>query len=182
MRIRRIERRPDTDRPTYLKGCGTSRVDSDVVLNDLVASALLTGRVIVRSDGTPKRPLVSVDDMARAVRVSLTEGRAPQVFNVFNVGRQEWNFTVREIAENVARVVGLDSISISEDAVSDIRSYVVDFSAFDGLGAWHGHETFDECIGRLVSQYQRVGLPFFQRMITACGDYRSCGTLGAKIF
>ena len=103
------------------------RLRCDVVLNDLVGWAHATGRVLVRSDGTPWRPLVHVADIAAACLVALTAPRAVVHGEAFNVGRTDENFRVREIAEIVREAVPGARVEYAAGAGPDQRSYRVSF-------------------------------------------------------
>ena len=81
------------------------RLRADIVLNNLVGHALLSGEVLVLSDGTPWRPLVHAADIARAFAAALTAPREAVHDRAFNVGSEINNVTVAEIAEQVAEAV-----------------------------------------------------------------------------
>ncbi len=100
----------------------------DVVLNNLVAWAYTTGRVHIKSDGTPWRPLVHVEDMARAFLAVLQAPRELVHKQAFNVARPEENYRIRELAEIVAKTVPGSRIEYAEDAGPDKRCYRVDSS------------------------------------------------------
>ncbi len=103
------------------------RLRCDVVLNDLVAWAHATGRVLVRSDGTPWRPLVHVEDIARASLAALTAPRDAVHAQAVNVGRTDENFRVREIAGIVRDTVPGSRVEYAAGAGPDQRSYRVSF-------------------------------------------------------
>ncbi|GAC69186.1 NAD-dependent epimerase/dehydratase family protein [Gordonia soli] len=118
--------------PTFLRNATafgfSPRLRADIVVNNLVGSAVLTGEVLVLSDGTPWRPLVHAEDIANAFLAVL---EAPQevVHNAaFNVGSEENNVTVAEIADIVADVVPSATVRITGEFGGDPRSYRVDFS------------------------------------------------------
>lgn len=103
------------------------RLRLDVVLNNLAAWAVTTGAIQLLSDGSSWRPLVHVYDLARVTELLL---RAPDDLvrgEVFNVGSNEQNYLVRELADVLADVTGAD-VQFAQDAESDPRSYRVDFS------------------------------------------------------
>jgi nucleoside-diphosphate-sugar epimerase len=104
------------------------RIRTDIVLNNLVATALLTNEVLVLSDGTPCRPLVHVQDMAGAFLAALEADREAVHARAFNVGSAAENYTVREIAETVAATVAGSRLAITGQTGPDPRSYRVDFS------------------------------------------------------
>ena len=78
------------------------RLRFDIVLNNLVAWAFTTGKIHLKSDGTPWRPIVHIEDISRAFIAAL-EAPADQVFNeAFNVGQTAHNYRIRDLAEIVA--------------------------------------------------------------------------------
>lgn len=114
--------------------CGFSpRLRLDLVLNDLVASALTTGKIEVLSDGTPWRPLIDVRDMARAIEWAVQRVAGQRPFLAINVGRNECNYQIRDLADAVARVIPGTTVSINTDAPPDKRSYQVDFGLYKEL-------------------------------------------------
>ncbi|MCK7627022.1 SDR family oxidoreductase [Streptomyces sp. RS10V-4] len=120
--------------PVYLRNATafghSPRLRADIVLNNLVGHALLTGEVRVLSDGTPWRPLVHAADIARAFTAALTAPRAAVHDRAFNIGSEANNVTVAEIAEQVAEAVPGAKVNITGENGADPRSYRVDFSRF----------------------------------------------------
>ncbi|MFI6938008.1 NAD-dependent epimerase/dehydratase family protein [Streptomyces sp. NPDC050418] len=106
------------------------RLRADIVLNNLVGHALLSGEVLVLSDGTPWRPLVHAADIARAFTAALDAPREAVHARAFNIGSETNNVTVAEIAEQVAEAVTGAKVVITGETGADPRSYRVDFSAF----------------------------------------------------
>ena len=104
------------------------RLRLDLVLNDLVVNALLTGEVRVLSDGTPWRPMVHVEDIATVIAEVVAAPRPDVHDAVFNVGFSNENYQVREIAEIVASVVDGSRVVVTGETGPDPRSYRVDFS------------------------------------------------------
>ncbi|MEZ5988065.1 MAG: NAD(P)-dependent oxidoreductase [Planctomycetota bacterium] len=116
--------------PTFLRNAtafGMSpRLRGDLVLTNLVGFAMTTGKVLMKSDGTPWRPLVHIEDISRAF-VAVLEAPEDKVHNeAFNVGRTDQNFRINEIAEMVAEVVPDCHIEYAEGAGPDKRCYRVD--------------------------------------------------------
>ena len=105
---------------------GTSpRLRLDVVLNDLVASAVTTGRVYVKSDGTPWRPIVHIRDISAAI-ASVLDAPVEVIHNqTFNVGRTDENYRVSELAEIVAETVPGCRIEYAPGGGPDLRCYRV---------------------------------------------------------
>ncbi len=103
------------------------RLRFDIVLNNLVAWAFTTGKIMLKSDGTPWRPIVHIEDISRAFIAAL-EAPADAVFNeAFNVGQTAHNYQIRDLAEIVAGVVPGCKIEFADDAGPDTRSYRVSF-------------------------------------------------------
>jgi len=100
------------------------RMRFDIVLNDLAGCAWTRGEVAVKSDGTPLRPLVHVEDICQAIALSLEAPREAVHNQVFNVGDDAQNYSVREIAEIVARCFPGARLSFGP-AGGDVRSYRV---------------------------------------------------------
>jgi nucleoside-diphosphate-sugar epimerase len=120
----------------FATACGMSeRLRLDLVLNDFVASAIATGQILILSDGTPWRPLIHVEDMARAFEWAISRGG--DNYLVVNVGSNVWNYQVKTLAQAVAAEIPNVSVSINKDAQPDRRSYQVDFSLFEKLAPSH---------------------------------------------
>jgi nucleoside-diphosphate-sugar epimerase len=103
------------------------RLRFDIVLNNLVAWAFTTGKIHLKSDGTPWRPIVHIEDISRAFIAAL-EAPEQQVFNeAFNVGQTAHNYRIRELAEIVADVVPGCTLDFADGAGPDKRSYRVSF-------------------------------------------------------
>jgi nucleoside-diphosphate-sugar epimerase len=119
----------------FATACGMSdRLRLDLVLNDFVACAITSGEITVLSDGTPWRPLIDVEDMARAVLWAIRRKREiGGGFLAVNAGCDESNYQVRDLAEAVARHTPGTRVSINTNAPPDKRSYRVDFSLFRSL-------------------------------------------------
>ena len=121
--------------PTFLRNAtayGLSpRMRFDLVLNNLVAWAFTTGRVLLRSDGSPWRPLVHVEDISRAF-LALLDAPKDLVHNrAFNVGRTNENYRIRDLAEIVKETVPGCSIEYAPGAGPDKRCYRVNFGLIE---------------------------------------------------
>ncbi|MGZ4337073.1 MAG: NAD-dependent epimerase/dehydratase family protein, partial [Gaiellaceae bacterium] len=97
-------------------------------LNNLVGSAIATGAVRLQSDGTAWRPLIHVEDMARACAAAIEAPREQIHGEAFNTGNPEANYLVRDLALIVADVVAGSEVTFAQGAGTDPRSYKVDFS------------------------------------------------------
>jgi nucleoside-diphosphate-sugar epimerase len=118
--------------PTFLR-CATAygaspRLRFDVVLNNLVAWACTSGKVFLKSDGTPWRPIVHIQDISRAFLAVLAAPREVIHAQSFNVGRNDQNYRIREIAEIVKETVPGCEIAFAADAGPDKRNYRADFT------------------------------------------------------
>jgi len=99
----------------------------DLVVNNLTGAAFTTGSVKILSDGTPWRPLVHVEDMSKAF-VRVLESETEKVNGqIFNVGTNDDNYRVREIAQFVEEIVPDSKIEYAKNANKDSRSYKVNF-------------------------------------------------------
>ncbi len=123
--------------PTFLRNATaygvTSRLRGDLVVNNLVGYAWTTGEILIKSDGTPWRPLVHVEDIARAF-IALLDAPGALVHNeAYNVGADGENYRVREIAEIVREVVPGSRVVYAPGASPDVRDYRVDCSKLGQL-------------------------------------------------
>jgi nucleoside-diphosphate-sugar epimerase len=118
--------------PTFMRSAtayGVShRLRFDLVLNNLVAWAFTTGEVYLKSDGTPWRPIVHIEDISRAFMAVLHAPREVVHNQIFNVGHKEENYQMRELAEIVKETVPGSRIVFAKDAGPDKRCYRVDCS------------------------------------------------------
>jgi nucleoside-diphosphate-sugar epimerase len=135
------------------------RLRADIVLNNLVGLALLTGEVTVLSDGTPWRPLVHAQDVASAFLAALEADREVVHDQAFNVGSPTENLRVSQIAEIVADTVPGATVKITGEAGNDPRSYRVDFAKIiDALPAYRPAWTTSAGAVELHEAYLRWGL------------------------
>lgn len=159
------------------------RLRADIVLNNLVGHAHLSGEVRVLSDGTPWRPLVHARDIADAFAAVLTAPREAVHAKAFNVGSEQNNLTVAEIAGEVVEAMPGARLVITGEAGADPRSYRVDFSRIHAaLRDYHPHWTVKAGAVELIEAYQRFGLNRrdFERRFTRLArlsDRRTAGTL-----
>jgi nucleoside-diphosphate-sugar epimerase len=120
--------------PTFLRN-GTiyglsPRMRFDTVLNDLIGNAVATGKVVVHSDGKPWRPVVHVQDVARAF-MTVLEAPVEKVHNqAFNTGANHLNHQIIELAEIAARTVPGCKLELKTQNGADQRTYKADFSKF----------------------------------------------------
>ena len=123
----------------FSTACGMSpRLRLDLVLNDFVAGAIASKQITILSDGTPWRPLINVRDMARAIEWAISrETTNGGDFLAVNVGSNEWNYQVKDLAYAVAEVIPGVEISINKNAAPDNRSYRVNFDYYKKLAPNH---------------------------------------------
>jgi nucleoside-diphosphate-sugar epimerase len=136
----------------FSTACGWSdRLRLDLVLNDFVAAAVASQRITILSDGTPWRPLINVKDMARAIDWALSRKIGSEgAYLAVNVGSDEWNYQVKDLAGAVARIIPGVEVSVNKDAQPDKRSYRVNFELFAKLApAYQPAVNLDESIREL---------------------------------
>jgi len=149
--------------PTYMRNAtaygASPRLRLDIVLNDLVASALTTGRVYIKSDGTPWRPIVHIRDILSAV-VAVLDAPREVIHNLtFNVGRNDENFRIRELADIVAEVVPGCRVEYAPGGGPDLRCYRVNFDKINRLlPTFRPQWTARQGAQELYDAYQSVGL------------------------
>ena len=135
------------------------RLRLDLVLNNLVAHAFTSGRVLLMSDGSPWRPIVHIRDIAAAMIAVLAAPREAIHAEAFNVGRNAENYRIRELAEIVAEVVPGSRVEVSPTAGPDKRTYRVDCSKIERVlpgfrPQWDARRGAEE----LYQAYRRAGL------------------------
>jgi nucleoside-diphosphate-sugar epimerase len=115
--------------PTYMRNAtaygASPRLRLDLVLNDFVASALTTGRVLIKSDGTPWRPIVHIRDIIGAMLAVLEAPKSAIHNATFNVGQTTENYRISDLAEIVAETVPGSQIEYVPGGGPDKRCYRV---------------------------------------------------------
>jgi nucleoside-diphosphate-sugar epimerase len=149
--------------PTFLRAStayGTSpRLRFDLVVNNLTAWAFTTGRVYIKSDGSPWRPLVHVEDIARAYLSTLEAPREIVHGRAFNVGQTSENYRIREVAELVEKIVPNCEIEFAADGGPDKRCYRVDCNEISRtIHTFKPQWTVERGIRQLYETYREVGL------------------------
>ena len=149
--------------PTFLRNAtvyGVSpRMRFDLVLNNLVAWAWTTGRVHIKSDGSPWRPIVHAEDVSRAFLAVLTAPRDTVHNQAFNVGQTTENYRVRDLAAIVQDVVPGSRVAYAAGGGPDPRCYRADFEKIHRLlpefkPQWTARRGAEE----LYTVYRSVGL------------------------
>jgi nucleoside-diphosphate-sugar epimerase len=153
----------DSFSPTFLRNAtayGVSpRLRFDLVLNNLVAWAFAKGRVHIKSDGSPWRPIVHIEDISRAFLAVLAAPREAVHNQALNVGRTEENYRIRDLAAIVQEVVPGSRIEYAKDGGPDPRCYRVDFGKIHRLlpdfrPQWNARRGAEE----LYVAYREAGL------------------------
>ncbi|MBK7665093.1 MAG: NAD(P)-dependent oxidoreductase [Sterolibacteriaceae bacterium] len=149
--------------PVYLRAStayGLSpRIRFDLVVNNLTAWAYTTGRVYLKSDGTPWRPIVHVEDICRAYIAALQAPRELVHNQAFNVGTTTENYQIRELADMVQEIVPGCTVEYANDAGPDKRCYRVDCNRIARV--LHGFKpqwTARRGVEQLYQAYKTIGL------------------------
>jgi nucleoside-diphosphate-sugar epimerase len=162
--------------PTVLRNAtaygASPQLRCDLVVNNLVAWAVTTGRIRVSSDGSPWRPLVHVDDICRAF-IAVIESPRHVVHNeTFNIGRTEENHQIRHLAEIIRDAMPHTRVEYAKSAGPDLRSYRVSFEKAERrLPAFAPRWNVRTSIEQLLDAYSKAKLtagdidgPRFNRM------------------
>jgi len=153
----------DNFSPTFMRNAtayGVSpRLRLDVVLNDLVAAAYTTGKVYIKSDGTPWRPIVHIRDIIEAILQVLEAPRSVIHNETFNVGQTEENYRISQLADIVSEMVPGSHIEYAADGGPDKRCYRVSCDKIRRVlpnfrPQWNARKGAQE----LYAAYQAVGL------------------------
>ena len=149
--------------PTYMRNAtaygASPRLRLDILLNDFVASALTTGTISIKSDGTPWRPITHIRDIIGAAIAVLESPREAVHNQTFNVGRNDENFRISELAQIVAEVVPGCRIEYAPGGGPDARCYRVNFDKIGRMvpafrAAWTARMGAQE----LYESYRKAGL------------------------
>jgi len=135
------------------------RIRFDLVVNNLTAWAFTTGRVYLKSDGTPWRPIVHVEDICRAYIAALQAPREAVHNQAFNVGTTTENYQIRELAQMVQEIVPGSQVDFATDAGPDKRCYRVDCNKIARV--LHGFKpqwTARRGVEQLYQAYKSIGL------------------------
>jgi len=149
--------------PTYLRNAtayGVSpRIRFDVVVNNLTAWAYTTGKILMKSDGTPWRPLVHIEDISKAFLTLMKAPREKVHNQAFNIGINSENYQIRKVADFVGNVVPDCVISFANDASPDLRNYRVNFDKFHHAFPENGlNWTVPSGIRQIYNSYKKIGL------------------------
>ena len=148
----------DAFSPVYLRNAtayGVSpRLRGDIVINNLVAYAYATGEVRMQSDGSPWRPFAHVEDISRGFLAALEAPRETIHDEAFNIGRDEDNHQIRDVARMIEATVPGATVTLAGGAGPDTRSYRVSFAKVArGLPGFEPRWTVQRGIEELLAAY-----------------------------
>jgi nucleoside-diphosphate-sugar epimerase len=149
--------------PTYMRNAtaygASPRLRLDLVLNDFVAAAFTTGRIYIKSDGTPWRPIVHIRDIIDAILCVLEAPKSAIHNETFNVGQTEENYRISELAEIVLATVPGSRIEYAPGGGPDKRCYRVNCAKVHRiLPAFRPRWTAQKGAKELYEAYRTVGL------------------------
>ena len=149
--------------PVYMRNAtvyGVSpRLRGDLVVNNLVGWAMTTGSVHLKSDGTPWRPLVHVEDLCAAFSAALEAPREAIHNEAFNVGRNEENYRISTVAEIVESAVEGSVLTYEDGAGPDPRCYRVNFDKImRQLPHFEATWTVPRGVDQLIHAYREIGI------------------------
>jgi nucleoside-diphosphate-sugar epimerase len=155
----------DSFSPTFLRNATaygvSARLRGDLVVNNLVGYAFTSGEVLLKSAGTSWRPLVHIEDIARAFLAVLEAPRERIHNEAFNVGRTEENYRIRDVAELVAEIVPDCEVTFAEGASPDQRNYNVRCDKIRAaLPSFRPTWTVRAGIEELLDAYRRLPLTY----------------------
>jgi len=131
----------------------------DLVVNNLVGWAVTTGQIKIMSDGSPWRPLVHAEDIARAFIAVIEAPKDSVNKQCYNVGQSEENFQIKDIAKMVGEVVPDCEVVITGEHGSDSRSYRVNFDKIKNeLPNFKPKWTLKKGIEEVYEAYKKYGM------------------------
>lgn len=153
--------------PTYLRNAtaygASPRLRLDIVLNDFVASAITTGRVYIKSDGTPWRPIVHIRDITAAILAVLDAPQEVIHDQIFNVGLTEENYRISELADIVTETVPGSWTEYAPGGGPDKRCYRVSCDKIRRVLNFHAQWNARKGARELYEFYRAAGLSDEQR-------------------
>ena len=158
-----LQKLADRDFSPVILRCATvyglsHKLRVDLVVNNLAAWGVTRNEVRILSDGTPWRPLIHVEDLARAYEYFLQAPLESVHNRAFNVGFDEQNYQVRTIAESVAEALPGVEVTFSPQPDKDARSYRVTFDKFLSLSGLQPQWNLQSSVRNIVGEYQRQKL------------------------
>lgn len=149
--------------PTYFRNAtaygASPRLRGDLVVNNLTGWAFTTGAVFIKSDGTPWRPLVHIEDISRAFLAGLEAPREKVHNEAFNVGHTDENYRIHEVADLVEEIVPNSKVTYAEDGGPDTRCYRITCEKImEVLPAYQPQWTVRKGIEELFAAYKAIDL------------------------
>jgi nucleoside-diphosphate-sugar epimerase len=161
---RDISKLADADfTPTFLRSSTAYGLSPmlrfDLVVNNFIAWSFTKGIVLLKSDGTAWRPFVHIQDISHAFITVLHAPRDVVHNQIFNVGKNDQNYRIREVAEIAKQTVPNSEIKYAEGAEPDSRSYRVEFDKISAaLPDFKPQWTVPRGAKQLYEAYKKVGL------------------------
>ncbi len=157
----------DSFTPTFMRNAtaygASPRLRLDIVLNDFVAAAMTTGKIFIKSDGTPWRPIVHIRDIMGAAITVLTTAKDKVHNEVFNVGSKNENYRISELADIVKDTVPGSKIEYDPSGGPDKRCYRVSCDKIERVLGWKTKWTARKGAQELYEAYKKNGLTDEQR-------------------
>ena len=174
----------------FATACGyTSRTRLDLVLNEFVAMALTEKQITIKSDGTPWRPLIHVDDMCKAIEWAIFREKGGQICTV-NVGTNINNVKIRDLAIQVSKAIAGCKVEFGgANKGQDKRSYQVSFDKYANLSGYNESNSVSinqaiedlkvnlEGISNLEHKYKEGKL----KRLTRLNEYLELGLLSTEL-
>ena len=113
-------------RPSTVFG-SSPRLRCDIVYNNLLGSAFTSNRIEIKSDGSPWRPVIHVNDVCQAIIAGILSKSEKINKKIYNIGIKNGNFTVKDIAHAANKILPSSSINFTNEHGSDSRTYKVSF-------------------------------------------------------
>ena len=106
---------------------GSPRLRCDIVFNNLLANAYTKNKIIIKSDGTPWRPILHVRDACNSI-IACIEAPSELINNkAYNVGIKDGNYTVNQLADAVKKIIPSSEVIYTNEHGNDSRTYKVSF-------------------------------------------------------
>lgn len=129
------------------------RMRFDLVVNTMTARAFFDGEITV-DGGSQWRPLVHVDDAARALLAALEAPLKKVSGQIFNVGSTSENFRIAEIAQEVQKHLPQTKV-VHLNTVKDRRDYHVSFDKIQRVMKYRTKYSLSESIPEIISKFRR---------------------------
>ena len=139
------------------------RMRFDLVVNQMVATALRNGYIDVLGGGEQWRPFVHVRDAAKALLLMLEAPAEKVSGEIFNVGTDVFNSRIRDLADRVARQFDRVELRVAQDAV-DERNYRVHFSKIRERLGFSCEYSLDEGIREVRDKLEATDLDPFDEV------------------